>query len=114
MLRRLLPPTTGLETDHYDISFHALAVRNTTKYSPALFAPAAGTKHVHASPSSTTRLPALRSPSRTSPSRSRPVRWRCDAARVSSCAVRGVVSGCAFMTRNALATTSNGVLTFAR
>ena len=54
---------------------------------------AAGTKHVHASPSSTIRLPALRSPSRTSPSRSRPVRWRCDAARVSSCAVRGVTNG---------------------
>jgi anaerobic selenocysteine-containing dehydrogenase len=33
----ILPPTTGLECDHYDIVFHALAVRNTAKYSPALF-----------------------------------------------------------------------------
>ncbi|MFL5803298.1 MAG: molybdopterin-dependent oxidoreductase [Roseiflexaceae bacterium] len=41
----ILPPTTGLETDHYDISFHTLAVRNTAKYSPALFAPAPGMQH---------------------------------------------------------------------
>ena len=33
----ILPPTTGLETDHYDLAFHLLAVRNTAKYSPALF-----------------------------------------------------------------------------
>lgn len=33
----ILPPTTGLEVDHYDISFHALAIRNTSKFSPALF-----------------------------------------------------------------------------
>jgi anaerobic selenocysteine-containing dehydrogenase len=41
----ILPPTTGLETDHYDISFHALAVRNTAKYSPALFEPQPGMLH---------------------------------------------------------------------
>jgi anaerobic selenocysteine-containing dehydrogenase len=40
----ILPPATGLETDHYDISFHSLAVRNTAKYSPALFAPEPGMK----------------------------------------------------------------------
>jgi anaerobic selenocysteine-containing dehydrogenase len=40
----ILPPTTGLETDHYDISFHSLAVRNTAKYSEALFAPAPGAR----------------------------------------------------------------------
>lgn len=33
----ILPPTTGLETEHYDIIFHVLAVRNTAKYSPPLF-----------------------------------------------------------------------------
>ena len=33
----ILPPTTGLETEHYDLVFHAFAVRNTAKYSPALF-----------------------------------------------------------------------------
>lgn len=41
----ILPTTTGLETDHYDLIFHLLAVRNTAKYSPALFAPAAGMMH---------------------------------------------------------------------
>jgi anaerobic selenocysteine-containing dehydrogenase len=30
----ILPPTTGLEVDHYDLAFHALAIRNTAKYSP--------------------------------------------------------------------------------
>ena len=30
----ILPPRTGLEVDHYDLAFHALAVRNTAKYSP--------------------------------------------------------------------------------
>jgi len=29
----ILPPRTGLEVDHYDLAFHALAVRNTAKYS---------------------------------------------------------------------------------
>jgi len=41
----ILPPATGLETEHYDLAFHALAVRNTVKYSPALFPPADGAKH---------------------------------------------------------------------
>ena len=33
----IIPPTTGLETPHYDLIFNVLAIRNTTKYSPALF-----------------------------------------------------------------------------
>ncbi|MEL6977210.1 MAG: molybdopterin-dependent oxidoreductase [Pseudomonadota bacterium] len=33
----ILPPATGLEASHYDIAFHNLAVRNTAKYSPAVF-----------------------------------------------------------------------------
>jgi len=33
----ILPSTTGLETSHYDIFFNSFAVRNTAKYSPALF-----------------------------------------------------------------------------
>ncbi len=33
----ILPPTTGLETDHFDVVFHSLAIRNTVKYSKALF-----------------------------------------------------------------------------
>lgn len=37
----ILPPTSPLERDHYDLVFHLLAVRNTAKYSPALFAPEA-------------------------------------------------------------------------
>ncbi|MEM7348762.1 MAG: molybdopterin oxidoreductase family protein, partial [Chloroflexota bacterium] len=41
----ILPPTTGLETDHYDVVFHNLAVRNSAKYSPALFEPEAGMMH---------------------------------------------------------------------
>lgn len=33
----ILPPTTGLEVAHYDVVFHALAIRNTSKYSEVLF-----------------------------------------------------------------------------
>lgn len=33
----ILPPVSPLERDHYDLVFHLLAVRNTAKYSPALF-----------------------------------------------------------------------------
>lgn len=29
----ILPPATGLETAHYDLTFHALAIRNTSRYS---------------------------------------------------------------------------------
>lgn len=29
----ILPPATGLETAHYDVTFHALAIRNTTRLS---------------------------------------------------------------------------------
>ena len=35
----ILPPVSPLEREHYDIVFHILAVRNTAKYSPALFKP---------------------------------------------------------------------------
>jgi anaerobic selenocysteine-containing dehydrogenase len=41
----ILPPTAALEHDHYDLIFHLLAVRNTAKYSPALFKPAPDTRH---------------------------------------------------------------------
>ena len=37
----ILPPTTALERDHYDIVFHGLAVRNTARWTPA---PAAETR----------------------------------------------------------------------
>ena len=40
----ILPPTTGLENDHYDVVFNYLAIRNTSKYSPKLFKPAEDTK----------------------------------------------------------------------
>jgi anaerobic selenocysteine-containing dehydrogenase len=33
----ILPPAVGLETDHYDVIFHHFAVRNTARYSEAIF-----------------------------------------------------------------------------
>src|SRR6185369_4492661 len=33
----ILPPTSPLERGHYDLAFHVLAIRNTTKFSPVLF-----------------------------------------------------------------------------
>ncbi len=41
----ILPPTSPLERDHYDIAFHVLAIHNTTKFSPALFQPEPDTRH---------------------------------------------------------------------
>ena len=41
----ILPPSSSLERGHYDVVFHLLAVRNTTKFSPALFRPDGETRH---------------------------------------------------------------------
>jgi anaerobic selenocysteine-containing dehydrogenase len=41
----ILPPTTGLETAHYDVIFHHLAVRNTARYSQPLFAKDENQRH---------------------------------------------------------------------
>jgi anaerobic selenocysteine-containing dehydrogenase len=41
----ILPPSSSLERSHYDIAFHVLAVRNTAKFSPALFQPSGATRH---------------------------------------------------------------------
>ncbi|NUS44995.1 MAG: molybdopterin-dependent oxidoreductase, partial [Mycobacteriaceae bacterium] len=41
----ILPPTSALERDHYDLVFRAFAVRNTAKFTPALFPKQPGAKH---------------------------------------------------------------------
>ncbi|MBA8804039.1 anaerobic selenocysteine-containing dehydrogenase [Nocardioides ginsengisegetis] len=41
----ILPPTTALERDHYDIVFHGLAVRNTARFTPAVFAKPDDARH---------------------------------------------------------------------
>ena len=41
----ILPPTFALERSHYDLVFHALAVRNTVRHSPPLYAKPAGALH---------------------------------------------------------------------
>lgn len=41
----ILPPTTPLEHDHYDLIFHGFAVRNTARYSPPVFDKPAGAMH---------------------------------------------------------------------
>ena len=41
----ILPPTSALERDHYDLIFHALAVRNTARFAPAVIEPPKGTRH---------------------------------------------------------------------
>ena len=41
----ILPPTTPLEHDHYDLIFHSFAVRNTARYSPAVFPKPEGAMH---------------------------------------------------------------------
>jgi len=41
----ILPPTSSLERNHYDLAFNLLAVRNTAKFSPALFQRGADSRH---------------------------------------------------------------------
>src|SRR5215213_9855821 len=41
----ILPPTSSLEHDNYDLAFHLLAIHNTAKYSPPLFPPQENTRH---------------------------------------------------------------------
>ena len=41
----ILPPTSPLEHDHYDIGFHNLAIRNTSRYNPAVFDKPEGALH---------------------------------------------------------------------
>ncbi|MFL2501310.1 MAG: molybdopterin-dependent oxidoreductase [Luminiphilus sp.] len=41
----ILPPTSPLEHDHYDIAFHNLAIRNTARYNPAVFDKPEGSLH---------------------------------------------------------------------
>ncbi|MEV6252724.1 molybdopterin-dependent oxidoreductase [Nocardia sp. NPDC051911] len=41
----ILPPTSALERDHYDLVFRSFAVRNTAKYSPAVLPKPRGARH---------------------------------------------------------------------
>jgi anaerobic selenocysteine-containing dehydrogenase len=41
----ILPPTTALERDHYDLIFHVLAVRDTARFTPAVLARDKGARH---------------------------------------------------------------------
>jgi anaerobic selenocysteine-containing dehydrogenase len=41
----ILPPTSALERDHYDLIFHGFAIRNTARFTPAVFAKADDARH---------------------------------------------------------------------
>lgn len=41
----ILPPVSPIERDHYDVTFHNLAVHNTAKFSPAMFKTPANARH---------------------------------------------------------------------
>ncbi len=41
----ILPPTTALERDHYDLVFHGFAVRNTARFTPAVLPKPEGALH---------------------------------------------------------------------
>ena len=41
----ILPPTSPLEHEHYDLAFYRLSVRNVAKYSPPVFEPSADAQH---------------------------------------------------------------------
>ncbi len=41
----ILPPTSALEHEHYDLAFYRLSIRNIAKFSPAVFEPPEGALH---------------------------------------------------------------------
>ncbi len=41
----ILPPTSALERDHYDLAFHVFGTRNTARFTPAMFAPEEDARH---------------------------------------------------------------------
>ncbi|MEO1085714.1 MAG: molybdopterin oxidoreductase family protein, partial [Acidobacteriota bacterium] len=41
----ILPPTSPLEHDHYDLAFHTLAIRDTARYTPPLYAKPKDARH---------------------------------------------------------------------
>ena len=41
----ILPPTSALERDQYDLVFHGFAVRNTARFTPAVFAKPEDARH---------------------------------------------------------------------
>ena len=41
----ILPPTSALERDQYDLVFHGFAVRNTARFTPAVFAKPHDARH---------------------------------------------------------------------
>lgn len=41
----ILPPTSALERDHYDLVFHHFAVRNTARFTPAVFTKGRDQRH---------------------------------------------------------------------
>ena len=41
----ILPPTSPLEHDHYDLGFHINAIRNTARYNEPVFTPPPGSLH---------------------------------------------------------------------
>ena len=41
----ILPPTSALERDHYDLIFQTFGVRNTARFTPAVFEKEAGARH---------------------------------------------------------------------
>ncbi len=41
----ILPPTTALERDHYDLVFHVFAVRDTARFTPAVLPKEPGARH---------------------------------------------------------------------
>ncbi|WP_185994957.1 molybdopterin-dependent oxidoreductase [Nocardioides campestrisoli] len=104
----ILPPTSHLERDHYDLVFHALAVRNTARFSPAVFRKSSDQRHDWQIYAGLVRRLAARSPRRL-PWRRRAVRWarmRTSPARVVSMLLRTSRTG---VTLRALRRAPSGV-----
>ena len=107
----ILPPAGPLERDHYDLIFHTLAVRDTARWSPALFPPGPARSRTGRSPGTSARrssapgvaasgpagrVPDLRAEARlrVSPRRQVDALLRSSGARLSVAKARGDARRC--------------------
>ena len=92
----ILPPAHGLELDHYDVIFHHFAVRNTARYSEALYeiAPSSATtgrsskRSASASRAPPASIPPNGSISACAAARTRRAWTSCGSTRTASTTVR--------------------------
>jgi hypothetical protein len=97
----ILPPTSPLEHDHYDIAFHINAVRNTARYNPPVFEPDADKLHdweIFTALGERVARRSARSQRKSMPRRTRWSTWDCSSAPTAR--IRSTGSACEVLRDN--------------